>query len=445
MNLKKISIDEITQNLTELSKNSIPIWRKNRDGKFVTIPHDKINQYLNNEKYKNLSFLIEENWISRIKTDFELKASGTIESVPAQALVYDNFTEKIIDYKKIPFEKRIELYGKNIKELEETAKISSMHDISSVGTIAKATADAFCINKATFEENMDEYIELPEVHLKNIAKETTRFVDSIVKVLKQNSISANYIDLLNDLSTGSTIDHVNNVLLRFVPFCNYINSSFQKGRISRIRVNFEMKYLRHYKKLKPDTDDVKLENIFKGGLREINPEEIKLYSLATLMHDIGKIGNLNYFEGDDGYDKKKIMKHAILGYNMILKAREFSKEVAVIAALHHEYYDHSSGYGMMKALFPKKNYLFNSPQYCVSYSIDDLKNGQSMSYFPAKVLEIVDVFDALTDTKRQYRAKRNTTSEALKIMKESFIENDLKIDPILFSIFTDFIREHSIN
>ncbi len=442
MNLKKISIDDIKNNLVEITKFSIPLWRKNREGNLVTVPHDKIDQFFGNEKYKNLNLLIEEEWHSRIKSEFELKKSGTSES--SAIPVFDNYDDKIIEYKKIPIEERIDIYDGNIKKLEKTAAVHGILDNNSVDILVKATTDAFYINKATFEENMDEYVELPEVHLKNIAKKTTQFVDSVIKVLRQKSISANYIDQLSELSTGSTIDHINNVLLRFVPFCNYINSSFQKGRISRIRVNFEMKYLRYYQRLKPDTMDVKLENVFKGGLREINPEEIKLYSIGTLLHDIGKIGNLNYFEGDDGYDKQKIVKHAILGYNMILKAKEFSGEVAVIAALHHEYYNHPSGYNLMKALFPKKHYLYNCPEYCVSYSLDDLKNGQSMSYFPAKILEIVDVFDALTDSKRVYRKKGHTTTEALKIMKESFVENNLKIDPILFSLFTDFIREHAI-
>jgi HD-GYP domain-containing protein (c-di-GMP phosphodiesterase class II) len=50
----------------------------------------------------------------------------------------------------------------------------------------------------------------------------------------------------------------------------------------------------------------------------------------------------------------------------------------------------------------------------------------------------------LTDSKRKYRDSEFSVDEALEIMLDSFINKNTKIDPILFSIFVDFINSHSI-
>jgi HD-GYP domain-containing protein (c-di-GMP phosphodiesterase class II) len=65
---------------------------------------------------------------------------------------------------------------------------------------------------------------------------------------------------------------------------------------------------------------------------------------------------------------------------------------------------------------------------------------QALAYFPAKVLEIVDVFDSLTDSNRKYRSPLSE-EEALILMRREFVEEKVKIDPILFDIFSDFVTK----
>lgn len=60
------------------------------------------------------------------------------------------------------------------------------------------------------------------------------------------------------------------------------------------------------------------------------------------------------------------------------------------------------------------------------------------------MLEIIDVFDALTDKNRKYRDGHKSIEDALIIMKQEFISRRLKIDPILFDIFLEFVREYAI-
>ena len=56
------------------------------------------------------------------------------------------------------------------------------------------------------------------------------------------------------------------------------------------------------------------------------------------------------------------------------------------------------------------------------------------------MLEIIDIYDSVTDPHRVYR-KSMTPDEALVMMKEEFVIKHKKIDAILFDIFEAFIRE----
>jgi len=67
-------------------------------------------------------------------------------------------------------------------------------------------------------------------------------------------------------------------------------------------------------------------------------------------------------------------------------------------------------------------------------------NYQTLAFFPAKLLEIVDIFDSLTDPNRKYR-KPLATEEALELMEKEFINRSRKIDPILFDLFIRYISE----
>ena len=78
--------------------------------------------------------------------------------------------------------------------------------------------------------------------------------------------------------------------------------------------------------------------------------------------------------------------------------------------------------------------------HCIAFEYSAVEEFQALSFFPAKVLEIIDVFDSVTDPNRKYR-KPLSTEEALTMMREEFINKHPKIDIILFDIFQHFVRE----
>ena len=76
----------------------------------------------------------------------------------------------------------------------------------------------------------------------------------------------------------------------------------------------------------------------------------------------------------------------------------------------------------------------------MSYDAKSIDDCEAFAYFPAKMLEIIDVYDALIDPARKYRGgKIFTPEEALNIMKEDFIEKHVKLDPILYDVFVEFL------
>jgi hypothetical protein len=111
----------------------------------------------------------------------------------------------------------------------------------------------------------------------------------------------------------------------------------------------------------------------------------------------------------------------------------------LITGYHHEYYGHPSGYGYFREFLER--YRDATPQarieYVMSYQMEPLIDYLALAFFPAKVLEVVDVFDSLTDPNRKYRSPLSK-EEAISVMKEQFLERNLKLDPILFALFRRF-------
>ncbi|HPJ34479.1 MAG TPA: HD domain-containing protein [Spirochaetota bacterium] len=448
-NIKYIELElaDIKENLHSILENNIPVWRRNKSGNLVTIPLNRLDQFIGSNEQVTLRFFIDEKWENRIKiqTNNPQKITGpAIFSWRNRDSQKDPYEERMKIFLDMAPEKREEEYDLLIDNLNETDVVNKYIDANAVLNLLDVVSDAFVINKAAFEDYYNEDKKVPQDHIKKIAKNTTILVQNIMGIIRNNRAANNFINLLGEKSTGSTVDHMNCVFLIFLPFCYYYNSYFSIGKIAKIRAEFKHRFHRYYKRILPSSPPESLEDVFRGGMRELDHEKLLQYGIGAFLHDIGKVDNIDYFEGEGKFDRKIIMKHAPISYNMIVKTREFDHDVAYLAALHHEYYNDQSGYGISKLLFPESSKKYKEPAYCLSYDLADVKNGHAMGYVPVKLLEIVDVFDALTDHNRRYREREFTVDEALQIMITDFIEKNTKIDPILFSIFVDFINSHSV-
>ena len=148
-------------------------------------------------------------------------------------------------------------------------------------------------------------------------------------------------------------------------------------------------------------------------LAEIDDEYCHEIYVAGLLHDVGKIGIPDAILLKPGKlevdEYKLVQQHGSLSGEILQKMKKFSY-LAPIAKHHHEDY---SGNGYPDGL-----------------KGEDIPLG-------ARVLSIVDVFDALT-SKRIYRDSM-AIQTALRIMED--MQKSLKFDPSLYKIFISNIEK----
>src|SRR5208337_2053102 len=287
--------------------------------------------------------------------------------------------------------------------------------------------------------NLLDITESPNLrnNIMGIMVKTRWILSNLIELLRLGLYSYKDFNFIEEIATRSTtFDHITRVLLKFIAFCIFFNHYIDKGFIAKnIRAVFRDKYVRYYKK-RLDVKSISIETIFKDGIRRIDETtELVEYSLGALLFDMGKLPDLQYHDSIDNYDEKIVKKHVLNSYNMIVNANIYSFTVSSMAAFHHELYGSNAGYNFTNAIISKLSKVKRDTvniNYFITYDEKEFINGLALAYFPIKILEIVDIFDALKNKKKK------STFETLLMMKKEFITKSLKIDPILYTIFLEF-------
>ncbi|MDR0315421.1 MAG: metal-dependent phosphohydrolase [Treponema sp.] len=279
----------------------------------------------------------------------------------------------------------------------------------------------------------------------SLVDSTKSMIKSSTQLVSKDLFSNAMMNALMEKSNGTIIHHITSVYLNGIAFLSYYNKLVStSSAIIKLRVSFASKYHEFYCALLPHLapDDVTLERVFYKGMRAIPPHYFFDWAVGFLLHDIGKAAAVEYHEGEAAYNREIVLEHVKQGYASIMNKTSYPQSVSLIAGYHHEYYGDSAGYGYFRAKLEqhRKANPKSKQDYCISYEIEPMMNYETLAYFPAKVLEIVDIFDSVTDPNRKYR-KPMSTEEALVMMQDEFIEQHRRIDPILFDIFSKFQRE----
>jgi len=342
-------------------------------------------------------------------------------------------------------EKKIEWLNEGKKRLNDLI-IQKAKDVDVVmGALVDTAKDAASINHVILEEAIQLGDEEARKFTQEMVNSTSEMVKSSAQLLMENFFDDALLNALVKKSNGTIVQHMTRVYLNGVAFLAYYNNLVTtSSTIQRLRLSFVSKYRDFYHNLLPhiDIDDIVLERAFLGGMRAIPPDLFFKWSVGFLIHDIGKAAAVEYHEGEGSYNREIVIEHVKLGYQNIMKKTNYPMEASLITGYHHEYYGSPDGYGYFRAYL--QQYKKRNPDakldYCITYDLEPIVDYQALGYFPAKVLEIIDVYDSVTDPHRVYR-KALTPEEAIKMMREEFIEKHQKIDIILFDIFTTFIRE----
>jgi hypothetical protein len=440
--MQEISIEEINKNLKDIVAANVAVWRKNIENQLVVVPVKKLEQYLGEKDANTYKFFIENNWRERIKEFGEAAKKGEPAETPPpdEALIlkeiekFGKVNEQLLLFQKMTVVEREEILDDCVGKLSESEGSNKL-DIILIVKMVGIISNTFYANNADIEANIATQNQKENIY--GVLVKSDWIVKILINIFNQENYPYADLKIIEKISTGSkTIDHINKVFLRFISFCVFYNEYIGKGLFTKnIRGAYKDRYHRYYKKRFPD-DEVTIEKIFRDGIRRIDKEkEMRGYILGSLLFDIGKIRDIKYHDGTDPYNEDMVKKHALLGFNMIVKAKQYPFDVMAMSVFHHEYYGGKGSYNFTKPLLTKfsgKKAAEENIKYFISYDKDDFINGIALAYFPCKVIEIIDIFDALT-------GKKNIpVIEALKMMKKEFITKTLKIDPILFKIFLEY-------
>jgi hypothetical protein len=279
----------------------------------------------------------------------------------------------------------------------------------------------------------------------DLVNSTSDITKLSVHLIQQDILDGELMNTLINKSNGTIIQHITRVFLNGIDFISYFNRLITTTSIiSKLRISFFTKYLNYYSFLMPNisTDTLTLEKVFRDGMRAIPPELFVQWAIGFLLHDVGKAADVEYHEGRSAYNRSIVIQHVTLGYDAIMHKTNYPREAGLITGYHHEYYGDKSGYGLFRTYLEHYIKLNPStkPDCCMSYEVEPLLDYKAYAYFPAKVLEIVDIYDSLTDLNRSYRDALSP-QEALISMREEFIKKNHMIDAVLFDIFCAFIKE----
>jgi len=362
--------------------------------------------------------------------------------------VEESFGKEYKTFASMSTDEKVGLLNKNKERLNDIITRKSKQIAETTEALVDTTKDAALINHAVLEEAMrlgdDEAKKLTQ----DLVDSTHEMVKSSTHLITEDVFSNDLMHTLIEKSNGTIVQHMTRVYLNGISFLAYYNKLVStSSAIQKLRISFAAKYRKFYHDLLPhlSPDDINLERVFYGGMRAIQPDLFHKWAVGFLIHDIGKAAAVEYHEGESAYDRNLVIDHVKQGYKSIMTKTNYPMEASLITGYHHEYYGDPDGYGYFRAYLQqyKKANPDAKQDYVVTYELEPILDYKALAYFPAKVLEIIDVYDSVTDPHRVYR-KPMTPEEALKMMREEFVEKHLKIDPILFDIFDSYIREKEI-
>jgi len=342
-------------------------------------------------------------------------------------------------------EKKIEWLNNDKKRLNEILSQKFKNEFEVTEALVDTAKDAAYINHAALEEAIYLADDEAKKITQNLVDSTHDMVRASALLMSENIFSNELMNTLVEKSNGTIIQHMTRVYLNGISFLSFYNNLVStSSAIQKLRIRFASEYRDYYHKLLPhlNYDDVVLERVFYGGMRAIPTDLYFKWAVGFLIHDIGKAGAIEYHEGESSYDRKIVIDHVKQGYKSIMTKTNYPMEASLITGYHHEYYGSTDGYGYFRAYLGqyKKENPEAKQDYCITYELEPILDFQAIAYFPAKVLEIIDVYDSVTDPHRVYR-KTLSAEEALTMMKEEFVIKQNKLDIILFDIFSTFIRE----
>lgn len=466
-----ITLEKISYYRDVIERENMCITCINPNKLTIVIPSSEIDilfkeDVINNEIFKNMKFYITHlasKIIEPIIKTTDESAVIKYEMIADTKVFYNFFTsckasldkvmlneQSLLEHiiKKSPKD-RLDSLKRDLNELIGEKKHHKLtlvsarkigHLLTELSFIARLNMlYHFYVIKNNKTPKMGEYINISD--MKDI---TDDIFSTIITLIKKGYEMPDIFGNLDNFIDSNVIAHTNRVFIMFIEFLFFYNEEFAKGLASKVRIEFQDKYLNYYRNIFQNYGSERyiesIENVYKLGMRKLSFKEIINFATGVFWHDITRSKELDYLAVKDVYDIDSEM-HAVKAYYLIKYSSKYKQEISFIVGSHHEYYDY--GYGIYRNI--REAVLKEKPdfqiKYIMSYDYEDIRNMETFSYFPSKVLEIIDVYDILRFSSKKYGIGELNAVNSVLYMRKEFIENGVKLDPILFNIFIKFLKE----
>ena len=333
---------------------------------------------------------------------------------------------------------RIRELAKTRLEFEDRYREAST-GAEKVKILASAIETTFLVNRASMGLNKVGLSDDDQ----DLVRETTAIVQSVVAMVMESHLAVTLFQTFRSLSSGQTLNHIVRVFSTMVAFLVFYNDLHSRGLLSKLRGVFAEHYREAYTKLLPGLPEslCTLDNLVR--LPALPEHKLRTYALGALMHDIGKVMDLGYFENGATYDPVRIKQHPILGSGLFQRTYGNKYEDArYIVGDHHNYLFHKDGYGLTRWERLRGHQPVQTAKCSISDTLEVYASGQSLGFLPVEICGLVDVYDALTDPGRVYKDVHEPV-EAVEFMEANFLRAH-KFDPVVFDLFVDFLRSMGV-
>jgi hypothetical protein len=439
-----LDTSQVKKHLELIIRSEIPLRRQRKDGSYGYIPPREFDMYL---KQQDMLFFVDRE-IFQKAVERNSPASATPAAAPEEKPVprkTDSVYRRVLDDAAgMDVVERIQSLMNSRSKLRGMASEGRRLDEMLIAETAEIFSSALSYNRVTYEEKIAGAVTPSQVQ--QLVAGSYELIGSLIGLMSAGKASYRDLSQLQSIDTGSpTLDHITRILYRYISFLFFYNSYFQKhsAEVKKFRAFFQKKYAPYYRKIDAHGDITSLELVFRGGIAPVSDRKQFLdYVLSGFMHDIGKLPEIQYHDGNAGnHDTRTAARHVFDGYNLLAESGQFGLGPVSMPLLHHDYYGMAlpKGYNQLPT-FRRKFVDRRGPQrervssiYCISHSINDVGFGSAMAYFPNKVMEILDLYDTACGA-------RVEPEQALAAIRAEYLDGDvLGIDPVLFDIFIDFV------
>ncbi|MEI0524407.1 hypothetical protein R4K54_00605 [Brachyspira murdochii] len=465
IDLKKymsVTLSHIKTCINSIIEKQFDIILVSEDGILSFIPYDKAEEVFksleNNSYLDKCTIYINKQFSNIIGTQESIdlnKQHADIHDIDIFYKLYKNcIFETDKEYYNAHFKELISIrhverieYLKNLFNKLKMFISQSKLDLELAKLIGNILTDIGIIERLNLIYHLN-YIKQNSISslkdYQNVKKDDLIFADiigTIVNLLEKEYETFGIFNNLSSFIDDNVISHSNRVFVMMVEFLHYYNEEISRGIASKLRVDYRRKYYSFFNdigmKFHLLTKADRIEDISRVGFRKIEQNEIKYYARAAFWHDIALVDvlpNIPIIENNEGDT------HAILGFNLLKYCMAQNEYTYTTVGLHHEYY--GFGYGIFMNMYNKQfaNKNFNNIEHILTYDPSDINSLLALSYFPAKVLEIVDSYDSLYMKFSKNKEIGNIPNEVISFMYENFLENNIKIDPIIFHIFIKYLE-----